>query len=261
MDFYEFGTEVTEQDRATVAYYIKREFGDSLFTLDNYGLCKAMCSIQENAGGVYMRAWDARNEEDETPALQRLYAYGIKNAKNRNDFIHFLVGYAERAPYDEERVIGEYLIRECSDELDDNLKYKAFEYAIYGILETIDIDDIIREQKETILSYTKANKTLKKSLSTAESELSKAKANISSLTAQNASLQHNVMELNAVKVGQRIRANLKEGKITRWEVKSSQSSCVRASGDELIVVGPGAVYVWGYIDRTPKLFNITAVRK
>ncbi len=64
-----------------------------------------------------------------------------------------------------------------------------------------------------------------------------------------------------VKVGQRIRANLKEGKITRWEVKSSQSSCVRASGDELIVVGPGAVYVWGYIDRTPKLFNITAVRK
>ena len=102
---------------------------------------------------------------------------------------------------------------------------------------------------------------MKKSLSTAESELSKAKANISSLTAQNASLQHNVMELNAVKVGQRIRANLKEGKITRWEVKSSQSSCVRASGDELIVVGPGAVYVWGYIDRTPKLFNITAVRK
>lgn len=64
-----------------------------------------------------------------------------------------------------------------------------------------------------------------------------------------------------VKVGQRIRANLKEGKITRWEVKRSQSSCVRASGDELIVVGPGAVYVWGYIDRTPKLFNITAVRK
>ena len=45
-------------------------------------------------------------------------------------------------PYDEERVIGEYLIRECSDELDDKLKYKAFEYAIYGILETIDIDDI-----------------------------------------------------------------------------------------------------------------------
>lgn len=64
-----------------------------------------------------------------------------------------------------------------------------------------------------------------------------------------------------VKVGQRIRANLRGGKITRWEVKSSQSSCVRASGDELIVVGPGAVYVWGYIDRTPKLFNITAVRK
>lgn len=49
-----------------------------------------------------MRSWDARNEEDETPALQRLYAYGIKNAKNRTDFIHFLVGYAERAPYDEE---------------------------------------------------------------------------------------------------------------------------------------------------------------
>ena len=66
LDFYEFGTEVTEQDRATVAYYmgqvkaderlrmypgaggsdytlkyntIKQEFGDSLLTLDNYGLC------------------------------------------------------------------------------------------------------------------------------------------------------------------------------------------------------------------------------
>ena len=35
LDFYEFGTEVTGQDRATVAYYIKREFGDSLLTLDN----------------------------------------------------------------------------------------------------------------------------------------------------------------------------------------------------------------------------------
>lgn len=188
LNFYEFGTELKEQDRAIVAYYmgqrkaderlrmysgagsdytlkyntIKREFGDSLLTLDNYGLCKAMCSIQENAGGVYMRSWDARNEEDETPALQRLYAYGIKNAKNRTDFIHFLVGYAERAPYDEERVIGEYLIRECSDELDDNLKYKAFEYAIYGILETIDIDDI--RSAETAYGYCKDKLSLSQKL-------------------------------------------------------------------------------------------------
>lgn len=160
--FYEFGTELKEQDRARVAYYIKREFGDSLLTLDNYGLCKAMCSIQENAGGVYMRSWDARDEEDETPALQRLYAYGIKNAKNRTDFIHFLVGYAERAPYDEERVIGEYLIRECSDELDDKLKYKAFEYAICGILETIDIEDI--STAETAYGYCKDKLSLSQKL-------------------------------------------------------------------------------------------------
>ena len=162
LDFYEFGTELKEQDRARVAYYIKREFGDSLLTSDNYGLCKAMCSIQENAGGVYMRSWDARDEEGETPALQRLYAYGIKNAKNRTDFIHFLVGYAERAPYDEERVIGEYLIRECSDELDDKLKYKAFEYAIYGILETIDIDDI--SSAETAYGYCKDKLSLSQKL-------------------------------------------------------------------------------------------------
>ena len=163
LDFYEFGTELKEQDRARVAYYIKREFGDSLLTLDNYGLCKAMCSIQENAGGVYMRSWDVRDEEKETPALQRLYAYGIKNAKNRTDFIHFLVGYAERAPpYDEERVIGEYLIRECSDELDDKLKYKAFEYAIYGILETIDIDDI--SSAETAYGYCKEKLSLSQKL-------------------------------------------------------------------------------------------------
>lgn len=162
LDFYEFGTELKEQDRARVAYYIKREFGDSLLTLDNYGLCKAMCSIQENAGGVYMRSWDVRDEEKETPALQRLYAYGIKNAKNRTDFIHFLVGYAERAPYDEERVIGEYLIRECSDELDDKLKYKAFEYAIYGILETIDIDDI--SSAETAYGYCRDKLSLSQKL-------------------------------------------------------------------------------------------------
>lgn len=109
-----------------------------------------------------MRSWDARNEEDETPALQRLYAYGIKNAKSRTDFIHFLVGYAERAPYDEERVIGEYLIRECSDELDDKLKYKAFEYAIYGILETIDIDDI--RSAETAYEYCKDKLSLSQKL-------------------------------------------------------------------------------------------------
>lgn len=162
LDFYEFGTELKEQDRARVAYYIKQEFGDSLLTLDNYGLCKAMCSIQENAGGVYMRSWDVRDEVDETPALQRLYAYGIKNAKNRTDFIHFLVGYAERAPYDEERVIGEYLIRECSDELDDKLKYKAFEYAICGILETIDIDDI--SAAETAYGYCKDKLSLSQKL-------------------------------------------------------------------------------------------------
>ena len=162
LDFYEFGTELKEQDHARVAYYIKREFGDSLLTSDNYGLCKAMCSIQENAGGVYMRSWDARDEEGETPALQRLYAYGIKNAKNRTDFIHFLVGYAERAPYDEERVIGEYLIRECSDELDDKLKYKAFEYAICGILETIDIDDI--STAETAYGYCKDKLSLSQKL-------------------------------------------------------------------------------------------------
>ena len=162
LDFYEFGTELKEQDRARVAYYIKLESGDSLLTLDNYDLCKAMCSIQENAGGVYTRSWDSREEDGETPALQRLYAYGIKNAKNRTDFIHFLIGYAERAPYDEERVIGEYLIRECSDELDDKLKYKAFEYAIYGILETIDIDDI--SSAETAYGYCKDKLSLSQKL-------------------------------------------------------------------------------------------------
>ena len=166
LDFYEFGTEVTGNDRTTVAYYIgqieaddrlkmhqddtdytqkyntiKQEFGDSLLTLDNYGLCEAMCKIQENAGGAYMRAWDSRDEDGETPAIQRLYAYGIQNARNRTDFIHFLLGYAERAPYDEERTIGEYLISECSDALSDGMKYKALEYAVYETLETADIDD------------------------------------------------------------------------------------------------------------------------
>ncbi len=166
LDFYEFGTEVTENDRTTVAYYmgqfeagerlkmhpadtdytlkyntIKQEIGDSLLTLDNYSLCEAMCKIQENAGGAYMRSWDSRDEDGETPALQRLYAYGIQNARNRTDFIHFLLGYAERAPYDEERIVGEYLISECGDALSDGMKYKALEYAVYGTLGTADIDD------------------------------------------------------------------------------------------------------------------------
>ncbi len=141
----------------------------------------------------------------------------------------------------------------------------------------------LSEAKANISSLTASNAYL-------QQNVTELNTNVSSLTTQNRSLSSQVAGLKeqlsksqktqqtnsygnssnavtiyskmvTVKAGQRIRAQLKEGKITKWEVNKSQSSYVRASGDELIALNPGTVSVWGYIDRTPKLFNIQIVRK
>ncbi len=166
LDFDEFGAEVSDDDRARAAYYmgrfaagnrlhdsglrgedyhlkydaIRRESGDSLLVLDNYGLCEAMCGLMKKYD-YYMRPWDLRNGQSETPAIQRLYAYGIQNARNRTDFIRFLSGYMVRASYPDQKIVGEYLIRECGDLLDDGSKCDALEYAATGILETVELTD------------------------------------------------------------------------------------------------------------------------
>lgn len=61
-----------------------------------------------------------------------------------------------------------------------------------------------------------------------------------------------------VKVGQRIKADISDGKITKWEIPDYLSSYVSSTGDELIInkYKSGVVSIWGYIDSSPKLFKL-----
>lgn len=170
-------------------------------------------------------------------------------------------------------------------------KYTAENNALKESLSTTKTQ--LSEAKASISSLTARNASLQQNVTELNSKVSSLSGQNQSLEGQNRSLNSQVVGLKeqlkncqktsstsstnsyscssnavtiyskneTVKVGQRIRAQLKDGKITRWEVKSSQSSCVRASGDELIAVGPGTVAVWGYIGGAPRLFNIKIVRK
>lgn len=61
-----------------------------------------------------------------------------------------------------------------------------------------------------------------------------------------------------VKVGQRIKADISDGKITKWEIPEYLSSYVSSTGDELIInkYKSGVISIWGYIDSSPKLFKL-----
>ncbi len=62
-----------------------------------------------------------------------------------------------------------------------------------------------------------------------------------------------------VKVGQRIKAQLSEGNITRWEVLDYHKNNIKEAGDELIILGAGEIQVWGYIEDSPKFFSLTII--
>jgi Bacterial Ig-like domain (group 2). len=58
-------------------------------------------------------------------------------------------------------------------------------------------------------------------------------------------------------VGDQITAELSDGTITRWEIELRSKDCVSAEGNVLQAKKAGYITVWGYIDKSPKLFKIT----
>lgn len=58
-------------------------------------------------------------------------------------------------------------------------------------------------------------------------------------------------------VGESIRAELYDGKITRWEIPSQYQKYCSCSGDIIIGKQAGSFTLWGYIRDTPKLFEVT----
>ena len=63
-----------------------------------------------------------------------------------------------------------------------------------------------------------------------------------------------------VKVGERIFAQLSEGRVDNWEISSTAAQFVTATSDgALIAIKAGCVNIWGYVDASPKLFKLTIV--
>lgn len=102
-----------------------------LSKFDTRSLIEAL--YQNEQSGLYMRAWDDLGPTSVTPAIQKYFAYGIRNARNKDEFLRYLIQYGERASYDDERIIGEYCINKEWDSLSDEQLYQASVYAINGI--------------------------------------------------------------------------------------------------------------------------------
>ena len=63
-----------------------------------------------------------------------------------------------------------------------------------------------------------------------------------------------------IKVGERVSAQLSEGKVDEWEVNQNVSQYVSAtSNGTLTALKAGRVGIWGYIGGSPKLFKLTIV--
>lgn len=63
-----------------------------------------------------------------------------------------------------------------------------------------------------------------------------------------------------VKVGERIFAQLSEGRVDNWEISSTAAQFVTTTSDgALIAIKAGCVNIWGYVDASPKLFKLTIV--
>ncbi len=63
-----------------------------------------------------------------------------------------------------------------------------------------------------------------------------------------------------IKVGERVSAQLSEGKVDEWEVNQNISQYVSATSDgTLTALKAGRVGIWGYIGGSPKLFKLTIV--
>ena len=63
-----------------------------------------------------------------------------------------------------------------------------------------------------------------------------------------------------IKVGERVSAQLSEGKVDEWEVNQNISQYVAAtSNGTLAALKAGRVSIWGYIGGSPKLFKLTIV--
>ncbi len=63
-----------------------------------------------------------------------------------------------------------------------------------------------------------------------------------------------------IKVGERVSAQLSEGKVDEWEVNQNISQYVSAtSNGTLAALKAGRVSIWGYIGGSPKLFKLTIV--
>lgn len=63
-----------------------------------------------------------------------------------------------------------------------------------------------------------------------------------------------------IKVGERITAQLSEGRIDKWEISSAAAQYVTAtSNGTLTAIKAGNVSIWGYIGSSPKLFKLTIV--
>ena len=61
----------------------------------------------------------------------------------------------------------------------------------------------------------------------------------------------------SMKVGEMIRAQITEGKITKWEIEKYQKVAFHTHGDVLIALKSGKYSIWGYVNDRPKLFTIT----
>ncbi len=63
-----------------------------------------------------------------------------------------------------------------------------------------------------------------------------------------------------IKVGERITAQLTEGRIDKWEISSAAAQYVTAtSNGSLTAIKAGNVNIWGYLGSSPKLFKLTIV--
>lgn len=65
---------------------------------------------------------------------------------------------------------------------------------------------------------------------------------------------------STIKIGERITAQLSEGRIDKWEINSTAAQYVTAtSNGTLTAIKAGNVSIWGYIGSSPKLFKLTIV--
>lgn len=63
-----------------------------------------------------------------------------------------------------------------------------------------------------------------------------------------------------IKVGERISAQLSEGRVDKWEINTNISQYVSTTSSGVLVANKaGSVNVWGYINDSPKLFRLTIV--